>query len=104
MAAKRLTRLARYEYQTLTADSASNPQSQKMEYPQITQITQISASGSGRAERTGRAGGVPQVKGCLPAAPPCSREAALHGSDATALPPNEVSISQVAINPQPKSA
>jgi hypothetical protein len=75
-----------------------------MKYPQITQITQISSCASGHANRTGRAGGVPQVKGCLPAAPPRPREAALHGSDASAMRPNEVSISQVAINPQPKSA
>jgi hypothetical protein len=31
-------------------------------------------------------------------------KAALHDSDRTAVPPNDVSISQAAINPQPKSA
>ena len=84
MAAKGLTRFARYEHQTLTADSGTNQQSQKMEYPQIAEITQISALGSGRAKRTGRAGGVPQLKSFLSAASTPPREAALDASDATA--------------------
>jgi hypothetical protein len=80
MVAKGLTRFARYEHQTLTADSGTNQQSQKMEYPQI---TQISALGSCRAKRTGRAGGVPQLKSFLSAASTPPREAALHGCSAS---------------------
>ena len=101
MAAKGLTRFARYEHQTLTADSASNPQSQKMEYPQITQITQISASGSGRAKRTTRAVAVLQQKPCLPRV---ARNPALHGSHRIAVPPNDVFVLWVETNSQPKSA
>jgi hypothetical protein len=47
-----------------------------MKYPQITQITQISSCASGHANRTRRAGGVPQVKGCLPAAAASARSSA----------------------------
>jgi hypothetical protein len=89
MVAKGLTRFARYEHQTLTADFATNQQSQKMEYPQIT------ALGSGRANRTTRVA-VLQQKPCLPRA---AWKPALHGSDATAVPPNDVSVSQVANQP-----
>jgi hypothetical protein len=101
MAAKGLTRLARYEHQTLTADSGTNQQSQKMEYPQITQITQISASGSGRAKRTTKAVAVSQEKPCLSCA---ARKPALHGSDRIVVPLNDLSMSQAAISPQSKSA
>jgi hypothetical protein len=33
-----------------------------------------------------------------------ARKAALHSSDRTAVPPNDISILQAAINPRPKSA
>jgi hypothetical protein len=71
-----------------------------MEYPQITQITQISARTSGRAKRPQK----PWLYHKRSLAFLGRQETSAPPSDRTAVPPNDVSIAQVAINPKPKSA